>query len=156
MDDRRTLPLLPLRGVILFPDMVVPLEVGRERSLLALDAAMEDDRHLIFVSQRDARNNDPDPDDLYQVGVVGHVKQLVRTPGGSAKVVVEGVARAYVDAVVQEVPYFRAEVRLIEEPTAGTEFEASDQELLESVTQLFEAYVKNARHLAADATVVLS
>lgn len=156
MDDRRTLPLLPLRGVILFPDMVVPLEVGRERSLGALDAAMQADRHLIFVSQRDARENDPSPDDLYQVGVVGRIKQLVRTPGGSAKVVVEGVARAHVDAVVQEAPHFLAEVRLIEEATGSTELLESDQELLENVSQLFEAYVKNARHLASDATVVLS
>jgi ATP-dependent Lon protease len=156
MDERRTLPLLPLRGVILFPDMVVPLEVGRERSLAALDAAMKTDRHLVFVSQRDPRENDPDPDDLYQVGVVGRVKQLVRTPGGSAKVVVEGVARARVDAIVQEDPCFLAELSLIEEAPEARELQESDQELLENVSQLFEAYVKNARHLSSDATVVLS
>ncbi len=156
MDDRRTLPLLPLRGVILFPDMVVPLEVGRERSLSALDAAMEGDRRLIFVSQRDARDNDPEPDALYQIGVVGRVKQVVRTPGGSAKVVVEGVARARVDAIVQSTPHYVAEVQLIEESPLVDGLEESDQELLESVSHLFEAYVKNARHLSSDATVVVS
>ncbi len=156
MDDRRTLPLLPLRGVILFPDMVVPLEVGRERSLSALDAAMQADRRLIFVSQRDARDNDPEPDALYQIGVVGRIKQVVRTPGGSAKVVVEGVARARVEAIVQSTPHYVAEARLIEDTPPLEQLGESDQELLENVSHLFEAYVKNARHLASDATVVVS
>ena len=156
MEQRaRVLPLLALRGVILFPEMVVPLEVGRERSLAALEAAMVESRDLIFVSQRDPRANDPRPEDLYQVGVVGRVKQMVRSAQGSAKVVVEGRTRARVVAVVQEEPYIRAEVlELTEDEDEGAV--EGDQALLESVSQLFEAYVKNSRHLASDTTVVLS
>ena len=156
MEQRaRVLPLLALRGVILFPEMVVPLEVGRERSLAALEAAMVESRDLIFVSQRDPRANDPRPEDLYQVGVVGRVKQMVRSAQGSAKVVVEGRTRARVVAVVQEEPYIRAEVlELAEDEDEGAV--EGDQALLESVSQLFEAYVKNSRHLASDTTVVLS
>jgi len=151
----RVLPLMALRGVILFPEMVVPLEVGRERSLAALEAAMAESRDLMFVSQRDPQEDDPKPGDLYEVGVVGRIRQLVRSAQGGAKVVVEGRHRARVRSIVQEEPYFRAEGEELAEPAEESQ-EEDDQALLQSVSQLFEAYVKNSRHLASDTTVVLA
>jgi len=85
------LPMLPLRDVVVFPHMVVPLFVGREKSINALEAAMEDNKQILLVAQKDAETDDPGDGDLYRVGTIATVLQMLRLPDGTVKVLVEGV-----------------------------------------------------------------
>lgn len=147
------LPLLPLRGVLVFPYMVVPLEVGRERSLRALESAMLERRELIFVAQKDIRQDNPGLDDLYRVGVIGEVKQLLKMAGGGSKVVVEGRARAKVLAIEEADGYYRATVEEVEEVTeSGPETEA----LMHAVVELFEQYIKNSKRMPGEASLSMN
>src|ERR671913_260780 len=92
--EKRVLPLLPLRDIIVFPHMVVPLFVGREKSINALEEAMEADKELLLAAQKKAKTNDPREDDIFSVGTIGHIIQLLRLPDGTVKVLVEGKQRA--------------------------------------------------------------
>src|SRR5438132_14415624 len=92
--ERGTVPLLPLRDIIVFPHMVSQLFVGRERSINALDAAMTRDKDIFLAAQKNAKTNEPTPDDIFQVGTLGTVMQLLRLPDGTVKVLVEGKRRA--------------------------------------------------------------
>ena len=94
------LPVLPLRDVVVFPHMVIPLFVGRDKSIQALDQAMESDKRILLVAQKSAETDDPGADDLYPIGTLAQVLQLLKLPDGTIKVLVEGVARARVDKVV--------------------------------------------------------
>ena len=91
---RRTVPLLPLRDIIVFPHMVSQLFVGRERSINALDAAMARDKDIFLAAQKNAKTNEPTPEDIFAVGTLGTVMQLLRLPDGTVKVLVEGKRRA--------------------------------------------------------------
>lgn len=152
--NTRELPLLPLRGVLVFPLMVVPLEIGREKSLRALEEAMAADRLIVFVAQKDTRQDEPGEEDLYRVGVTAEIKQVLKMPTGGSKVVVEGKARATVQAIYDRDTHFAALVEEIEEPSedVGQETEA----LMHTVVDLFEAYVKNSRKMPGEASVTLN
>jgi ATP-dependent Lon protease len=136
---RRTVPLLPLRDIIVFPHMVSQLFVGRERSINALDAAMVRDKDIFLAAQKNAKTNEPTPDDIFQVGTLGTVMQLLRLPDGTVKVLVEGKRRAKVKRFAQTDEFFLVEVDEIPEAwTRGVEVEA----LMRSVQAAFEMYVK--------------
>lgn len=147
------LPLLPLRGVLVFPYMVVPLEVGRERSLKALEAAMLGNRELIFVSQKDVHVDEPTMEDLYRTGVIGEVKQLLKMPGGGSKVVVEGRIRARVTQLEDNREFFVAEVEEIPETE---EIRDETEALMHSVVELFEQFIKNSKRMPGDATLSMN
>lgn len=135
----RTLPLLPLRDIVIFPHMVSQLFVGRERSILALDEAMRLDKEILLVAQRSARNNEPTPEDIFSFGTIGVVMQMLRLPDGTVKVLIEGKRRARIQSFLQEDPFFSVEIREIHElPTNGIEVEA----LRRQIQDLFESYVK--------------
>ena len=91
--DLLDLPVLPLRDVVVFPHMVIPLFVGRDKSIRALDVAMEADKRILLVAQKSAETDDPGAEDLYGIGTLAHVLQLLKLPDGTIKVLVEGVAR---------------------------------------------------------------
>jgi ATP-dependent Lon protease len=148
-------PLLPLRGVLVFPELVVPLEVGREKSVRAMDAAMAGDRRLVFVSQRDVRQDDPGADDLYRVGTIAQIQQLVRVPSGAVKVVVEGIQRARVIAIDAEEPYFQATVEEVPEPPVDNLDEDAQAWVL-AVVHLYEEYMKLSRKMPPDTLVTIS
>src|SRR5579859_4381962 len=136
---RRVVPLLPLRDIIVFPHMVSQLFVGRERSINALDAAMTRDKDIFLAAQKNAKTNEPTPDDIFQVGTLGTVMQLLRLPDGTVKVLVEGKRRARTKRVVQTDDFFMVEVEEIGEAwQRGVEVEA----LMRSVQAAFEMYVK--------------
>src|SRR5271155_1087307 len=136
---KRTVPLLPLRDIIVFPYMVSQLFVGRERSINALDAAMTRDKHISPPAKNNAKTNEPTPDDIFTVGTLGTVMQLLRLPDGTVKVLVEGKRRAKVKRFAQTDEFFLVEVDEIAEPPAtGVEVEA----LMRSVQSGFELYVK--------------
>src|SRR6478672_10751182 len=136
---KRTVPLLPLRDIIVFPHMVSQLFVGRERSINALDAAMARDKDIFLAAQKNAKTNEPTPEDIFQVGTLGTVMQLLRLPDGTVKVLVEGKRRARVKKFPQTEEYFLVEVEEVPENSAkGVEVEA----LMRSVQAAFEMYVK--------------
>src|SRR5512138_3198641 len=132
-------PLLPLRDIIVFPHMVVPLFVGRQRSIRALEEAMSKQKFILLAAQKDAKTNDPTEEDIYQVGTLGSVVQLLRLPDGTVKVLIEGKKRARVAQYVDHPDFFLVDVEEIEESSeATTEVEA----LIRSVNSTFENYVK--------------
>src|SRR5262245_5834420 len=132
-------PLLPLRDIIVFPHMVVPLFVGRQKSIRALEEAMNKQKFILLAAQKDAKTNDPAEDDSYKVGTLGTVVQLLRLPDGTVKVLVEGKKRARVVRYVANAEYFLVEAEPIEEVcNKSTEVEA----LIRSVNSTFENYVK--------------
>jgi ATP-dependent Lon protease len=135
----RTLPLLPLRDIIVFPHMVVPLFVGREKSINALEEAMEADKELLLAAQKKAKTNDPREDDIFSVGTIGHIIQLLRLPDGTVKVLVEGKQRARILGYEQTSPFFLAEIQEIEEPEERT---VELQAMMRSIQTVFENYVK--------------
>ena len=136
---RRTVPLLPLRDIIVFPHMVSQLFVGRERSINALDAAMARDKDIFLAAQKNAKTNEPTPEDIFQVGTLGTVMQLLRLPDGTVKVLVEGKRRARIKRFAQTDEFFLTEVEEIPEAwQRGVEVEA----LMRSVQSAFEMYVK--------------
>src|SRR6184192_165766 len=132
-------PLLPLRDIIVFPHMVVPLFVGRQKSIRALEEAMNKQKFILLAAQKDAKTNDPAEDDIYRVGTLGTVVQLLLLPDGTVKVLVEGKKRARVGRYLENADYFLVEAEPIEEVCdATTEVEA----LIRSVNSTFENYVK--------------
>src|SRR6202453_2427092 len=136
---KRTVPLLPLRDIIVFPYMVSQLFVGRERSINALDAAMTRDKDIFLAAQKNAKTNEPTPDDIFQTGTFGTVMQLLRLPDGTVKVLVEGKRRARTKRFAQTDDFFVVEVEEIPEVwPRGVEVEA----LMRSVQAAFEMYVK--------------
>ena len=114
MSHRENIPVLPLRDVVVYPHMVIPLFVGREKSISALDAAMDVDKHILLVAQRSPETDDPKREDLYEIGTLSTVLQLLKLPDGTIKVLVEGGYRASVDGVDDMGDFTCAEVREIE------------------------------------------
>ena len=139
--SNQTVPVLPLRDVVVYPHMVIPLFVGREKSIQALDAAMSDNKQILLVAQKSAELDDPQVDEIHQIGTLSTILQLLKLPDGTIKVLVEGVERAEVINYSEENEYFSAQIALLE-----TEDDAEDEKELEvlarSVTNLFEQYVK--------------
>ena len=146
-DDRqdkkgpRTLPLLPLRDIIVFPYMVVPLFVGREKSIAALDQAMTRDKEILLAAQKKAKTNDPSPDDIYPVGTIGTIIQLLRLPDGTVKVLVEGRRRARIRRFGDSDAFFSVEAEDIPEREREP-LTPELQQLMRSVLGTFETYVK--------------
>ena len=104
-----TYPLLPLRDVVVFPHMVIPLFVGRPKSIKALETAMEAGKSILLVAQKSAAKDEPSPEDLYDIGSIANILQMLKLPDGTVKVLVEGVQRARVLSVVDEKTHYSAE-----------------------------------------------
>jgi ATP-dependent Lon protease len=144
----QTYPLLPLRDIVVFPRMVVPLFVGRDKSVAALEAAMESSRDIFLLAQLDPGCDDPEPTDLYDIGVVARVVQLLKLPDGTVRVLVEGGARARLEGLRAEAGYIAAEVAAIEpETAAGSEVTAT----MRQVVAQFGDYAKLSKKLGDDA-----
>jgi ATP-dependent Lon protease len=140
----KELPLLPLRGVIVFPNMVIHLDVGREGSKNALDEAMLKDNLILLVTQKEAQIDEPESNDLYLMGTIVNIKQMLKLPGGTIRVLVEGLNRARIKEFVQSKPYFKVLVEELQESEAKTtEIEA----LTRSVLLQFEQYIKLSKKI---------
>ncbi len=134
-----SLPLLPLRDVVVFPHMVIPLFVGRPKSIKALEAAMEQGRQIMLVAQKAAGKDEPKPDDMFAIGCVSSILQMLKLPDGTVKVLVEGVQRATTQRITETNDYFVGDVVPVEVlADASPEIEA----LRRAVTQQFDQYVK--------------
>ena len=137
--DRIEMPVLALRDVVVYPHMVIPLFVGREKSIRCLEAAMDKDKQIFLVAQKDAGVDEPQTDDIYQVGTIATILQLLKLPDGTVKVLVEGNVRGEIDNFLQTEEYFIAEVERQEDE----ELSESEQEvLIRSAISQFEGYVK--------------
>ncbi|MFI5300435.1 MAG: endopeptidase La [Polyangiales bacterium] len=136
---RRVLPLLPLREIVLFPHMVSQLFVGREKSIAALDEAMNRGKELLLVAQKNGKTNDPTPEDIFGAGTIGAITQLLRLPDGTVKVLVEGRRRAKIVKFVPSTSCFLCE---IEESTESSDVRVEVEALMRQVQSAFETYVK--------------
>ncbi|MCB0363962.1 MAG: endopeptidase La [Bdellovibrionaceae bacterium] len=137
--NTQTLPLLPLRDLIIFPHMMMPLFVGREKSINALEEAMSKQTDIVLAAQKDAKTNNPEPKDIYEVGSIGTIIQLLRLPDGTVKVLVEGKRRVRIKEFVQTDNFFMVEAEELPEKVVS-ELEA--KALIRSVKNTFENYVK--------------
>ena len=148
----QTYPVLPLRDIVVFPHMIVPLFVGRDKSVAALEAAMAAEKEIFLVAQLDPSQDDPAREELYEMGVTATVLQLLKLPDGTVRVLVEGKARARLGELTESGDYLSATVEPVEDLAAeGTEVEA----LMRSVVGQFENYAKLNKKLPAETAVQL-
>lgn len=152
LDEIRELPLLPLRGQIVFPYMTVPLEIGREKSLLALDEAMLGDRMLVLSMQRESKSDNPGPEEIYGVGTLVEVKQAIKSPGGTMKVVFEGLARARILSYSTEEPFFRTRVQIFRDDDERT---GETEALMRTLINHYEQYFKSSKKVPPEALVTV-
>ncbi len=146
-------PVLPLRDIVVFPHMIVPLFVGREKSVRALEDVMRDNKQILLVTQKNAADDDPEPQDIYTVGTVATVLQLLKLPDGTVKVLVEGGQRARVTRYTETEAYFQAEALSIDDRDADDgEIEA----LSRSVVAQFEQYIKLNKKIPPEVLVSLN
>ena len=134
------IPVLPLRDVVVYPHMVIPLFVGRERSIQALDAAMSKDKQILLVAQKSAEIDDPSIKDIHEIGTLSTILQLLKLPDGTIKVLVEGATRVKVDEVFQDELFFTADYSLLEDDVTDKEREL--EVLARSIMGVFDQYVK--------------
>ncbi len=144
---RTTLPLLPLRDVVVFPHMVIPLFVGRPKSIKALEAAMDSGKSIMLVAQKNAAKDEPSAEDIYSIGCAANILQLLKLPDGTVKVLVEGTQRANIHRIDEGSSHFTCELTPIEpEPVANSEVEA----LRRAVVAQFDQYVKLNKKIPAE------
>ena len=148
MTDTTTYPVLPLRDIVVFPHMIVPLFVGRERSVRALEAVMAQDRPILLAAQRDASVDEPDSDGIYETGVLANVLQLLKLPDGTVKVLVEGQSRVRITGFADNPKYFEASAEPLEETDGDAESAAA---MLRAVAEEFEKYVKIRKNVPEEA-----
>ena len=148
-----TYPVLPLRDIVVFPHMIVPLFVGRDKSVLALEDVMKDDKQILLVAQKNAAQDDPTADDIYKVGTVSTVLQLLKLPDGTVKVLVEGVRRAKVRRYEDNQDFILVEAELIPEDEGTPE----DMEALSrTVVSQFEQYIKLNKKIPPEVLVSIN
>ena len=146
-------PVLPLRDIVVFPHMIVPLFVGREKSVRALEDVMKDDKQILLVTQKNAAQDDPTPADIYSVGTVGTVLQLLKLPDGTVKVLVEGGQRASITKFAENEDFFQAHADLVEEKVG----ESQELEALgRAVVSQFEQYIKLNKKIPPEVLVSIN
>src|SRR5512134_1302296 len=148
-----TFPVLPLRDIVVFPHMIVPLFVGRDKSVRALESVMKDDKQILLVTQKNAAQDDPSQTDIFTVGTVGTVLQLLKLPDGTVKVLVEGGQRARITKFADNPNFFEAYGEIIGEKAGeGTEVEA----LARTVVSQFEQYIKLNKKIPPEVLVSIN
>jgi len=146
-DKMQTLPVLPLRDIVVFPHMVVPLFVGREKSINALEDVMKGDKKIFLLTQQIASKEQPEIEDLHEIGCIAKILQLLKLPDGTVRVLVEGVVRAHTDSFTDRENYFEANINQLENVDNDTE---EAKTLQRSVLDRFETYVKLNKQIAED------
>src|SRR5438034_6873336 len=150
--ESHSYPVLPLRDIVVFPHNIVPLFVGREKSIRALEEVMKNDALVMLATQKNASDDDPAPDAIYETGTLASVLQLLKLPDGTVKVLVEGLARARVEKYTDRTEYYEATaVALADTDAASVEAEA----LARSVVSDFESYVKLNKKISAEVVGVV-
>lgn len=146
-------PVLPLRDIVVFPHMIVPLFVGRDKSVKALEDVMQDDKQILLVAQKNAGQDDPAVEDIYEMGTIGTVLQLLKLPDGTVKVLVEGSQRAKIVRYTENAEFFQAEAELVEDVIDN---EKDVEALSRSVVTQFEQYIKLNKKIPPEVLVSLN
>ncbi|MDD4168810.1 MAG: endopeptidase La [Desulfotomaculaceae bacterium] len=150
--ETKILPLLPLRGILVFPYMVIHLDVGREKSVNAIEEAMARDQVVFLATQKDAQTDEPGPDDIFQIGTVAEVKQILKLPGGTIRILVEGLARAKICRFITNESYYQVEVKQYSDDIQkSSEIEA----FMRSLNFQFEQYVKLSKRIPPETVVTV-
>ncbi|MDA8235469.1 MAG: endopeptidase La [Clostridia bacterium] len=151
-NSQRELPLLPLRGILVFPYMVIHLDVGREKSVNAIEEAMIKERVIFLATQKEAQTDDPTEEDIFEIGTLAEVKQLLKLPGGTIRVLVEGLSRARIVKYTEKEPFYKVEVEeFSEDDKKNPEIEA----LMRSLVYQFEQYVKMSKKIPPETVVTI-
>ncbi|WP_406944548.1 endopeptidase La [Halobacillus sp. SY10] len=145
--QRKNIPLLPLRGLLVYPSMVLHLDVGREKSVQALEQSMMDDNEIFLVSQKEVNIDEPSKGDLYEVGTIARVKQMVKLPNGTNRVLVEGLYRARVEQLVDDEDFYHANISKIEDEHVG---ENEEEALMRTLMDQFEKFVKVSKKVSQE------
>lgn len=151
--NEHSLPLIPIRGMCIFPDMVIHFDVGREKSIRALEEAMVGDQLIFLVTQKDFEEEDPGRDDIYEIGTIAKIKQLLKMPGNIIRVLVEGESRGRIKRITQETPFFKADIEeTIFELAKGKEVDA----LSHMIMDIFQDYMKLSRKVSPETLLTIS
>ena len=148
------LPVLPLKDVVVFPFIILPLSVSREKSILAVDAALAEQRIIMLVAQKDAANETPKPADLYAVGTVVAIMRMLKLPDGRIRLLVQGLTRARVDSFLAEEPYLKAKITRLEERDSPKELPPEQEALVRSVKQNLEKSVSLGKNISPEVMVI--
>ncbi|NLB42570.1 MAG: endopeptidase La, partial [Clostridiales bacterium] len=157
MNDKpiRSLPLLPLRGLTIFPYMVLHFDVGRTRSIAALEAALVNDQEIILVTQKDTKIDEPETDDVFEVGTVSKIKQLLKLPGETIRVLVEGLERGKILEYTKEEPYYEVEITTPQK-YEGEEIELQLEAISRNILSSFEDYVKLSNKVSPETLLTVN
>ena len=145
--EEKHVPLLPLRGLLVFPTMVLHLVVGREKSVQALEKAMVDDHFIFLTTQKEVSTDEPSEDDVYQLGTLTKVKQMLKLPNGTIRVLVEGVSRAHMIEFVDEGDYLAARLEVMED---SIEKDPETEALMRTLLDYFEQYIKISKKVTTE------
>jgi ATP-dependent Lon protease len=151
--DIKVLPLIPLRGITIFPYMVLHFDVGREKSILALEDAMLNGQEIFLISQKDAKTEEPEEEDIFEIGTLCNIKQLLKLPGDTVRVLVEGWERAKILKYSQKEPFFKAEIEILHDPEEV--LDVKSEALVRSLKDAFENYTKLSGNTPSEALVTL-
>ncbi|WP_096435974.1 endopeptidase La [Alteribacter populi] len=146
-DVQRTLPLLPLRGLLVYPTMVLHLDVGRKKSVQALENAMIEDHEIFLSTQKEISVDEPESDDIYHIGTLAKVKQMLKLPNGTIRVLVEGVTRGEIKGFHDHEDYYEVDIQLIDERQEAT---VEEQALMRNVLEQFEQYIKLSKKVSQE------
>jgi ATP-dependent Lon protease len=148
------LPVLPLKDVVVFPFIILPLSVSREKSINAVDAALAEQRIIMLVAQKDAQNDAPRPEDLYPVGTVAAIMRMLKLPDGRIRLLVQGLSRARLDSTLAEEPYIKAKITRLEESAPTEELPPEHEALVRSVKQNLEKSVSLGKSISPEVMVI--
>lgn len=137
--ERIKIPVLPLRDVVVYPHMVIPLFVGRKKSIQCIETSMNNDKKIMLIAQKEASKDEPSTNDLFNVGTISSILQILKLPDGTIKVLVEGLQRASIKNITNNGEHFIAEVELIISPTIVNK---EQDVLIRTTISQFESYIK--------------
>src|ERR1051325_9776645 len=147
------LPVLPLKDLVIFPFIIVPLSVSREKSINAVDQALAENRVIMLTAQKDFQNEDPGEEDLYRVGTVAIIMRMLKLPDGRIRILVQGLSRARIDYFIQTAPFFKAKITRIEEP-ATKDKSLETEALIRAVKQTLDRPVSLGRIIPLKVMVI--
>src|SRR5581483_304020 len=147
-----TLPVLPLRDIVIFPFMIVPLFVQRERSIRAVDQALAENRMILLVSQRDLDKEEPASTDLYQIGTVAVIMRMLKLPDGRIRILVQGLTRARLKSVDESLPYLQASIEVLQEPAPEQSLEV--EALMRSVRSSMEKAISLGKNISPEVMAI--
>lgn len=150
-NEYRVMPMLPLRGVLVFPYTVIHLDVGRKKSINAIEEAMLIDKEIFLATQKDAQTDDPYEDDVYHIGTVAEIRQILKMPGGTMRILVEGICRARIQEFTDMEPYIKVKVEEFKEN--NLEKDAKVEALMRTLVSQFEQYVRMSKKIPPETVV---